>query len=1161
MAEDLTTMLTDGAQSEEDVQRLAGNVQDASVVVPGASVDNPDGSTPTGFGTDNTTTETAPDSQPPAVNVTADIPGPTTYDTGSSGGVVLPPQQANVVGAQPIAPQDAVLSSPVDTGGLAAIPTIPTQTTPAPTPQPTPNPLLSIDKQVVSVDPSGNGIADHAGEVITYNVVVTNSGNETLTNVVVNDPLTGLNETIASLAPGATQSFTTTYTVQQSDIDNNGGGDGDIDNTATAASNQTDPVSDSEQVPLLPVLKAVVDDEGLNGGNTGGTGDLSNLTDPATQYNGTQSSEKVYTGNLIGSGHLSFVNGSGVIGQEHVSWTFDSNSSLLTAVIVGGARDGATLFTVQVDGNHYTLTLVDNVLHEPIQGEQLDSVQASLQYTDQSSIVRGLTVVFNDDAPVWATQDHLAPTDNNVTVSSIGDGVDPDGMDALGALPVNIGADSNGSSTFIDWITGDRLAGSKITSATTDAGDYYYAKTSLISGGSFVYYAVYKSEPSTIYATTSVAAPLSGLVFTVVSDANAGNYKVDMIRTLESATTYDTSSYTGSGGSGPQAITYFNSPGVVSPTPAGSNTVVSYWSPDGGSQTSNAGSQLFTGVDSQWVNLGQRLVVDIGVKGGSEVAYVAQGTDFTAQIDIKSNNSDNGSVRVIVSTIDSFGGVVNISGSVSIVNGVFTLSKPVLDSLNTGSDPDVYRITSVTFISDSVVVGNKTEANEFRVGSVSLSTSGTKLPVSDVYGIVVKDSDGDSLRDTFSITFDPNKVPVAPIALDLNHDGFIAYHPAIESGVSFGHVSDSLGVLSVPWVSSGDGFLVYDSNHNQIVDGWSEISFSQYHPNAYTDLQGLALAFDSDHNLVLDARDDAYASIGVWQDLNMNGVTDPGEYHLLSELGIVSLSLVSDNQPSVQAGGDVLVHGQTTYAYADGSQYLAQDIEFSAIPVGNVTTSVATDHPVSDAIPPLSIYDTDHDGSLTSTDTSYANLNVWHDQNGDGVVDANELTSLQDSHIHGIDLTGSGLTETTTDTHFHLDGSATITYEDGSSSVVQDLHLAALIDHVISDPTVLDNVSNLSTDAVHDPTLTTLTDLSQTVDTFLATEPVTDAHLATYTQDVALSTDGTNHDTTTTTDTTVHDTTTTTDPTVYDPTHDTTLYDLSHNTTLHDTTTTYDHPV
>ena len=94
------------------------------------------------------------------------------------------------------------------------------------------------------------GVQTCALPIFTYNVVVTNSGNETLTNVVVNDPLTGLNETIASLAPGASQTFTTTYTVQQSDLDNNGGGDGDIDNTATADSTQTDPVSDSEFVPL-----------------------------------------------------------------------------------------------------------------------------------------------------------------------------------------------------------------------------------------------------------------------------------------------------------------------------------------------------------------------------------------------------------------------------------------------------------------------------------------------------------------------------------------------------------------------------------------------------------------------------------------------------------------------------------------------------------------------------------------------------------------------------------------------------------------------------------------------------------------------------------------------------------------------------------------------
>jgi large repetitive protein len=42
------------------------------------------------------------------------------------------------------------------------------------------------------------------------------------------------NATIASLAPAASQNCTVTYVVPQSVIDNNGGGDGDIDNTASA---------------------------------------------------------------------------------------------------------------------------------------------------------------------------------------------------------------------------------------------------------------------------------------------------------------------------------------------------------------------------------------------------------------------------------------------------------------------------------------------------------------------------------------------------------------------------------------------------------------------------------------------------------------------------------------------------------------------------------------------------------------------------------------------------------------------------------------------------------------------------------------------------------------------------------------------------------------
>ena len=111
-------------------------------------------------------------------------------------------------------------------------------------------PALAIDKTVASVtDTNGNGLTD-AGDVINYNVKVSNTGNVTLTGVTVVDPLTGQNISAETIAVGASKDFASTYTISQADVDGNGGGDGDIDNTATADSDQTGPSSDSEVVPL-----------------------------------------------------------------------------------------------------------------------------------------------------------------------------------------------------------------------------------------------------------------------------------------------------------------------------------------------------------------------------------------------------------------------------------------------------------------------------------------------------------------------------------------------------------------------------------------------------------------------------------------------------------------------------------------------------------------------------------------------------------------------------------------------------------------------------------------------------------------------------------------------------------------------------------------------
>jgi uncharacterized repeat protein (TIGR01451 family) len=117
---------------------------------------------------------------------------------------------------------------------------------------------LSFDKAFIGVTGgNGNTLADFAGDELNYSVTVNNVGTVTLTNVVVTDALTGLNQTLATLAPGASQTYTSTYTLQQSDLDTNGGGDGRVENSATVKTNETTPVTDTEAATLI--YKAQID--------------------------------------------------------------------------------------------------------------------------------------------------------------------------------------------------------------------------------------------------------------------------------------------------------------------------------------------------------------------------------------------------------------------------------------------------------------------------------------------------------------------------------------------------------------------------------------------------------------------------------------------------------------------------------------------------------------------------------------------------------------------------------------------------------------------------------------------------------------------------------------------------------------------------------------
>ncbi len=152
-----------------------------------------------------------------------------------------------------------------------------------------------------------------------------------------------------------------------------------------------------------------------------------------------------------------------------------------------------------------------------------------------------------------------------------------------------------------------------------------------------------------------------------------------------------------------------------------------------------------------------------------------------------------------------------------------------------------------------------------------------------------------------------------PIVLDLDGDG-VELVPLEESTAFFDINGDGYRER-MAWAAADDGFLAYDKDGDGVIAAHDELSFVSYVPGAQTDLEGLR-HFDTDGDGRLGPDDAEWAKFRVWQDLDQDGESDPGELSSLDEAGIESISLTSDGVKRTVAGNTVF--GEGRYVGKDG---------------------------------------------------------------------------------------------------------------------------------------------------------------------------------------------------------------------------------------------------
>lgn len=172
---------------------------------------------------------------------------------------------------------------------------------------------------------------------------------------------------------------------------------------------------------------------------------------------------------------------------------------------------------------------------------------------------------------------------------------------------------------------------------------------------------------------------------------------------------------------------------------------------------------------------------------------------------------------------------------------------------------------------------------------------------------------------------------IDPLALDLNGNGIETLAANGHDGAMFDHERSGIRT-GTGWVHGNDGILVYDRNDDGKINNGGELfGDNTLLKDGSTAAHGFAALAELDENGdgKVDAADSAFKKLGVWRDLNHNGISEEGEISSLEDVRVQSLNLAYKNADQNLGNGNTLAE-VGSYTDEDGNEHIMGDLHLAA---------------------------------------------------------------------------------------------------------------------------------------------------------------------------------------------------------------------------------------